>query len=325
VPQLPIYLFIEVIMESAFSLQPEYRDYVWGGQKLRPGQRTAEAWIVFEGDRIATGDWKGLTMAEAATQHPQELLGSKPLQKTGTRFPLLIKLLDCADWLSVQVHPNDAQAVQMEGAGKFGKTEAWHFLEVEPGSEIISGLKAGTPPAALQQALNHGGLMDLLHHQQVSTGDSLLIRAGMVHALGPGMLLYECQQTSDITYRVFDWNRPASAGRPLHIPQSLAVIDPHLSGQIVPPPALGDGKRQVVVSCDYFTLELIRGMSRSVTVQTKGESFHILTLTEGRARVEGEGWSLPLKRFESAVVPAAAQAYRLEPEGSCQALLAYVA
>lgn len=311
-------------METAFTLQPEYRDYVWGGQKLRPGQRTAEAWIVYEGDRIANGTWAGLTLAQAAAQNPFDLLGRKPAGHTGKRFPLLIKLLDCADWLSVQVHPNDEQAIRMEGPDRFGKTEAWHFLDVEPGAEIMGGLKPGTQPAALAQALHDNQLLDLLQRLTVHTGDTLLIPAGMVHALGPGMLLYEVQQTSDITYRVFDWNRPASAGRPLHIEQSLAVINPGLAGQIVPPPTQGDGNRKVLVRCPYFTLELLGGMQRTVVAETKEDSFHVLTLIQGSARVAGEGWSLPLNRLETVVVPAAAKAYRVEPQGVCQVLLAYV-
>ncbi len=310
-------------MLSAFTLQPEYRDYLWGGQRLRPGQLTAEAWIVFEGDRIVGGPWAGLILSEAAAQHPAELLGRKPVARTGTRFPLLIKLLDCAQWLSVQVHPNDEQAVQLEGPGKFGKTEAWHFLAVEPGAEILAGLQPGTAPQTLAEAIRAGGLVDLSVHLAVQNGDTVFIPAGMLHALGPGMLLYEVQQTSDITYRVFDWDRPASAGRPLHIEQSLAVTNPVLAGQVIPPPPLQDGRRHLLIRCPYFNLELLGSMQRTILLDTRGDSFHILTLTQGQARVAGSGWNLRLNRLETALVPAAAGAYRVEPEGACQVLLAY--
>jgi mannose-6-phosphate isomerase len=311
-------------MFSAFTLQPEYRDYVWGGRRLRPGQLTAEAWIVFEGDRIQDGAWAGLTLAEAAAQHPAGLLGRKPQARTGARFPLLIKLLDCAQWLSVQVHPNDEQALLLEGPGQFGKTEAWHFLSVEPGAEILAGLKPGTPAPALAQAIRAGGLVELSKHLLVQNGDTVFIPAGMLHALGPGMLLYEVQQTSDITYRVFDWDRPASAGRPLHIEQSLAVTNPALTGQVIRPPALRDGQRHLLIRCPHFNLELLGGMQRTILLDTRGDSFHLLTLTQGQARVAGSGWELRLNPLETAVVPAAVGGYRVEPEDACQMLLAYV-
>ena len=113
------------------QLVPEYRDYVWGGQRLRPGTLTAEAWVVYENDRIANGPLAGKTLGEAAQELGADLLGENPVKRTGTRFPVLIKLLDCNEWLSVQVHPNDEQAAQMEGPDQFGKTEAWYILEAQ--------------------------------------------------------------------------------------------------------------------------------------------------------------------------------------------------
>lgn len=311
-------------MSDAFTLLPEYRDYMWGGQRLRPGQLTAEAWVVYEGDRIEAGPWAGMTLAEAAAQYPNELLGRKPVARTGSRFPLLVKLLDCAQWLSVQVHPNDEQAIRIEGSGQFGKTEAWHFLETAPQAEILGGLKVGTTPGELEHAIRSGELEDVVQHLPVQSGDTVFIPAGMLHALGPGMLLYEIQQTSNITYRVFDWNRPASAGRQLHIEQSLAVTHPNLSGQVLPLPTLQDGERRPLISCPYFNLELLGAAQQPVTLSTQGDSFHILTLTQGCARLVGEGWALTLAPLQTALVPAAAGNYRLEPQGSYRALLAYV-
>jgi len=312
-------------MISAFTLTPEYRDYVWGGQSLRPGQLTAEAWIVYEGDRVQAGPWAGLTLAEAAAQHPAELLGRVPLARTGQRFPLLIKLLDCAQWLSVQVHPNDAQALALEGPGQFGKTEAWHFLQTEPGAEILAGLKPGTTPAALAQAVRGSGLLDVVQRVGVATGDTVFIPAGMLHALGPGMLLYEVQQTSNITYRVFDWDRPASAGRPLHLEQSLAVTNLALSGQVILA-AADASARQALIHCPYFTLERLASQGAALPLDPLGESFQLLTLTRGSARLTGLGWSLDLAPLQTGLVPAAAGPYHLQPRGGeCQALLAYVA
>jgi mannose-6-phosphate isomerase len=309
-------------MPQAFKLCPEFHDYVWGGGRLRPGHTTGEAWVVAEHDIIRGGAWDGLSLAEAAARHPGELLGAVPLARTGARFPLLIKLLDCAGWLSLQVHPDDAQAARLEGPEKFGKTEAWHFIETEPGAEIFAGLKPGVSPAALEAAVRGGGLVELAQRLSVRAGDSILIPAGMLHALGPGMLLCEVQQTSDITYRVYDWDRPASAGRPLHIPQSLAVLNLALTGQIISPPALRSGGRAVLTRCPYFTLELLAGSQK---LDTGGQSFHALTVVRGAAQIAGAGWSVALNALESAVVPAAAGEYRVEADDAARMLLARVA
>ena len=202
-----------MVMNNLLQLIPEYRDYLWGGQRLRPGTLTAEAWIVYEGDRIANGSLHGQTLAEAAQQLGADLLGQKTVSRTGTRFPLLIKILDCNDWLSVQVHPNDEQARQMEGPDQFGKTEAWHILEAVDGAQLIAGVKEGTTAEALAAAIRNGTIIDRVQYHAAHTGDTIFMPAGTLHALGPGFLVYEVQQTSNITYRIFDWNRPASAGR----------------------------------------------------------------------------------------------------------------
>ena len=116
-------------LNSFLRLEPEYRDYVWGGGRLRPGiDPTAEAWVVWEEDRVRSGDLAGRTLGEISAQFGASLLGQRTVARTGKRFPILIKLLDCAQWLSLQVHPNDKQAIELEGPGQFGKTEAWHIL-----------------------------------------------------------------------------------------------------------------------------------------------------------------------------------------------------
>jgi mannose-6-phosphate isomerase len=309
---------------TALLLQPQYRDYVWGGQRLRPGKRTAEAWMVHENNRIASGALAGETLAQAATKLGAVLLGRRPVARTGLRFPLLIKLLDCAAWLSLQVHPDNAHAVRLEGPGNFGKTEAWHILEAEPGAELLGGLRPGTDAAALEQAIRRGTLLEMMQRLEVHTGDSLLIPAGMIHALGPGLLVYEVQQVSDITYRVYDWDRPASEGRALHIEKSIAAADPAAVGALVPQRPLAEGERRPLVTCEFFTLDLLGAANRPFSLDTGGESFHAVTVFEGAAVLEGDGWQQPLSRFQTALIPAACGAYRLRPDGAMKALLARV-
>jgi mannose-6-phosphate isomerase len=309
------------VLRQPILLEPEYRDYVWGGSRLKPPESPiAEMWAIYENDRVAGGPLAGRSLGEVAAEHGEALLGSKPVQMTGKRFPLLIKLLDCARWLSVQVHPNDEQAAQLEGPDQFGKTEAWYIIQADPGAELLAGLKPGLDQQKLNEVVRSGDkITDWLKHYQVRAGDSILIPPGTVHALGPGLLVYEVQQTSDITYRAFDWNRPASEGRKLHIEQSLAVIDVQARSEpqrLPQPPHLCDP----MVSTQYFQLEHLQVDSNSIDLDTKGESFHALTAIAGLATLEGENWLQKLNRFQSVVVPAAVGRYCLHAKETCQLL-----
>jgi mannose-6-phosphate isomerase len=309
----------------AFDLEPQYRDYVWGGTRLRPGQITAEAWIVHEDNRISSGPLQGKTLLQAASQAGPALLGQISYERIGTRFPLLIKLLDCADWLSVQVHPNDRQAVALEGEGKFGKTEAWHILTADPGAEILCGFKPGVEKNAILESVKDGTILN--HAQRVSllAGDTIFIPAGTVHALGPGLLVYEVQQTSDITYRVFDWNRPASAGRKLHIEQSLAVLDSQASGTPIHEPVITDGEQTNLVKCPYFSLDLLRLENETLQLDPAELTFHTLTPIMGRIRVSGDGWEMEKGALETVLVPASAGRYTISASEPARILKASIA
>jgi mannose-6-phosphate isomerase len=311
-------------MDNLLRLVPEYRDYVWGGQRLRPGTLTAEAWIVSEGDRIANGSLQGRTLAEAAQQLGAELLGRHVVQRTGARFPLLIKILDCNAWLSVQVHPNDEQARHMEGPDQFGKTEAWHILEAAAGAQLIAGVKAGTAAEDLAAAIRKGTIIDYVQYLTAHTGDTIYMPAGTLHALGPGFLVYEVQQTSNITYRIFDWNRPASAGRALHLEQSVAVTNPQGVGQLQPIGDLRPDDQRELVQCPYFTLELLAAQSQPLTLDTRGASFHAITVIDGQGTIECEDERITVNRFETVLVAARAGAYHLRPIGSARFLKASV-
>jgi mannose-6-phosphate isomerase len=309
-------------LSAPFQLIPQYRDYLWGGQRLRPGQLTAEVWTIYEHDEIASGPFAGRTLAEAAAEDPLGLLGARTVAHTGPRFPLLIKVLDCAQWLSLQVHPDDEAAERLEGPGFFGKTEAWHVLDAAPGAQIIAGMRPETTAETLAEAIRNGTILDWVQYQDVHPGDTIFMPARTIHALGPGLLIYEVQQTSDLTYRVFDWNRPATPGRILHIEKSLAVADPSASAPARPAPVLAGGEKAQLVSCPYFILELLAVGERPIGLDTAGETFHALTVIEGAAEVGKGGRTLRLDRFESAVVPAACGAYEIRPLGRSRVLMA---
>jgi len=306
-------------------LSPQYRNYVWGGNRLKPGESpVAEAWVVYEKDEVASGPLAGRTLADLAAQYGASLLGQRAVETTGLRFPLLIKLLDCAKWLSLQVHPDDEQAKRLEGPGFFGKTEAWHFIEVEPGSEILCGLRPGTTEENLKEAIRAGTVVDTTQRLSVQAGESIFIPAGTIHALGPGLLLFEVQQSSDTTYRVFDWNRPATKERPLHIEKSLAVANPKATSKLLPLPELADGSRKNLISCPYFNLETLAAQLNSIVLDRHGESFDTLTVVKGSIQIEGDGWKTQLKRLETALIPAGCGPYQILPAGPYRALRATV-
>jgi mannose-6-phosphate isomerase len=310
---------------SLLQLTPQYHHRLWGGQHLQanPTNPIGEMWAVYEQNQIANGPLAGQALAEVSKQLGADLLGAKVFARTGSRFPLLIKLLDCADWLSVQVHPNDHQAIQLEGAGQFGKTEAWHILNAQPGAQVIAGVKPDTSPEALAQAIRGGMILEHMQYHTVEVGDTIFIPAGTVHALGPGLLLYEVQQTSDITYRVFDWNRPASAGRKLHIEQSVAVSDPNANGQLSHLPPLNSTDCQPLTKCDYFTLDIIAAET-VMDFDTEQQSFHTLTVISGEVEATANDETLRLKPFETVVVPAGVGGYRLRPMSKARLLRARV-
>ena len=312
-------------MLQPFRLLPEYRDYVWGSDRLRPGHSpTAEAWVVYEKDRIADGVFSGRSLGDVATEIGAELLGKPVVERTGLRFPLLIKLLDCAQWLSLQVHPNDAQALELEGPGFFGKTEAWHIVNADPGAEILCGLQTSIDREGLSAVIREGRLVEHLRRMQVRTGETIFIKPGMLHALGPGLLIYEIQQTSDLTYRVWDWDRPAKAERKLHIEQSLAVIDLNAVAVAKSNPPAKEAAVHRLAACEYFELEKIEGRHCRFESDTYGETFHALTVIQGQARIENHGWQSRLAKYDTLLVPSGCFNYAIIPEPEVQILRASV-
>lgn len=297
-----------------FTLTPEYREYVWGGAKLRPQVvPTAEAWVVYEGNRVSSGEYKGMTLAELSQTLGADLLGARAIETTGRRFPVLIKILDCAQWLSLQVHPNDEQAKRLEGESFFGKTEAWVVLENEPEAKLIAGMKKNISAQMLADAIKAGNILDYVEEVKVKTGDVLFMNPGTIHALGPGLLIYEIQQTSDITYRVYDWGRPQTETRKLHIEKALAVANPNAISKPVSAPLVQDGEVKTLAQCQYFQLEQIEVEKKNAALNTRGESFHALTVVEGQSQVRTGESAHILNKFETLLIPASCGAYEIIP------------
>ncbi|GAA4019575.1 class I mannose-6-phosphate isomerase [Deinococcus rubellus] len=309
-----------------YKLRPQYHARVWGGQRLKsvPQGETpiGEAWVVFEGNAVEGGPRDGQTVKKVLADLGDIFLGEGTSRRFGGRFPLLIKLLDCKEWLSVQVHPNDEQARELVGENEFGKTEAWNFIETDPGAKILVGVKSGTTPEALAQAIRAGQVLDMADEQAVKAGDTVFIAAGTLHALGPGTFLYEVQQTSDTTYRVYDWDRPASAGRKLHIEESVRVTRADLSAEIVPLPPLGAAEAATVAECPYFRLDVAEiEAGERLEGHTRGLSLHALTLLRGQLDVRTAAGVLTLSPLDTVVVSAHTGPYLLEAIGKDVRLL----
>lgn len=311
--------------QRILPLEPQYHERVWGGQRLRASDPPiGEAWVAFERSVVTAGPARGQTLGELSESHGSEILGEAVAQRYGGRFPLLIKLLDCADWLSVQVHPDDERAERLAGPGQYGKTEAWYFLDIAPPAQVLAGVEPGTTPEALAEAIRDGRVLHVARQFEVHAGDTLFIPAGTVHALGPGLLLYEVQQSSDITYRVYDWDRPASAGRPLHLEESIAVADPSQSPRLTPAPERSEPGAVPVVTCPYFQLETIHVVDHPFIGDTRDESFHVLTVVEGTIEIQCDGERAPLGSYQSAVVAGSAGLYQIRSSGLATVLRASV-
>jgi mannose-6-phosphate isomerase len=306
---------LDAFDQHLLTLEPQYRERVWGGQTLRPANPPiGEGWIAYGRSRVTAGRFAGRTLDELAAAYGSALLGTAVAARFGAEIPILIKLLDCADWLSVQVHPDDEQARRMVGPNERGKAEAWYFVNAGSGADLMVGVKSGVTGDELAAAIREGRILEVANTITVHGGDAILIPAGTLHALGPGLFLYEIQEASDTTYRVYDWDRPASEGRKLHIEESVEVTRPvgptELRHPIVP---AGTGTAPAI-ECPYFELELVQVSPSDGPLQadTEGRRFHILTTIDGTARVTSGRESIELGPFATALVAGSAGAYEIQ-------------
>jgi mannose-6-phosphate isomerase len=313
------------------KFKPVYKDYIWGGRRLAdrygrdiPGGRCAESWEISahpDGPSVvASGPLAGRSLSELARDFPAELLGTKYV---GQPFPLLIKLIDAEQDLSVQVHPHDENAHLTGGQPK---TEAWYILDCQPGAQLIAGLAEGVDREALREALPTAAVEALLRRIPVAPGDTVYMPGGRVHAICAGELILEVQQSSNTTYRLYDWGRRDSEGNPreLHIEQGLQVIRRDDDTAPKPAPELlmeAAGKRVTrLLRSPYFEirrLELATGIDQS----SAGESFTALFCERGTAEIGWSGGSAELACGGSALIPAGLTEYSLAPiRGECRLL-----
>ena len=286
----------------------------WAGRRLGPpGDRVGELWLAGPGSIVADGatgatDQEATLDAIAATAGAA-LVGEAGLRLLGPRFPLIVKLIDPAEWLSLQVHPSDALAAELYGPGALGKTEAWLILDADPESRLVTGPAAGLAEADLRAAIAAGTLdRDDCEIRPAVPGDALLVETGTLHAIGAGAFVYEIEQPSDLTFRISDWGRPAVPGRTLYPAESLRAIRPDARVRPVGRDWHLDGGALVVPE---FRLEVAL-LPGPVLRSPAGRSLEVVTVIEGEAVLTGQGWSERLARWETLVVPASAADYRID-------------
>ena len=337
----------------AWIFRPHLADRVWGGRDLErfgrdlpPGRTIGETWEISAipggSSVVRGGPDDGRTLIDLLERSADAIIGDVPVP-SGARFPLLVKLLDARQPLSIQLHPRDAEAITIEGdrEGSVGKTEAWVILDAEPNAEIIHGLAPGVDTPALYERLRSLGgaaipddeVRDWFRFVPVRAGDVVFVPAGTIHALGAGIVLAEVQQSSDLTYRLYDWGRPGADGQPreLHLDKSERVQN---EAEVrCPWSRVGDlaessgGRVDELVACPYFTIETISlDSGAAFPASTRGDDragFHLLFAWDEGVTYEGEaGDRLEIPRSGFALVPAAAGEYRLRASAPTRCLRA---
>lgn len=308
-------------MTAPLLLDPSFHARIWGGDQLTgrfgytdlPDGPVGECWGISAHPNgpstVRNGEHAGQTLQQVWERDPAFFGGP-----TAGTFPLLAKFLDAGDWLSVQVHPDDAEALELEGVPR-GKTECWYVVAAEPGAELVLGHRAASR-AELGALLDEGRWDELLLKRPVSAGDFVNVPSGLVHAVGPGLLVYEVQQNCDTTYRVYDFDRRGADGelRELHLDKARRVLtapyDPATADTAEPPQEVPGGSRRTLVRGPFFevTLHEVRGDGYVVRVP----GYELCTVVEGEGAVSWADEEHALRAGDHLVLPADAGEVRLE-------------
>lgn len=324
-------------MMYPLKFKPIYKDYVWGGRnfeklgRVLPDGIVAESWEISCHPNglsvISNGEFAGMTLKELIDRYGRKVLGDALPDKDLKKFPLLVKLIDASNKLSVQVHPDDDYAFTHEN-GEYGKNEMWYIMSAKPGAKLIYDVIPGTTKETFAEAVKNNNIASCLKEVEVLPGDVINIPAGLVHAIGEGIMLAEIQQNSDTTYRVYDYDRTDSNGnkRPLHIEKALDVIDFNAKNRKEKAEGLtvklaDNSYKTFYVANKYFSVELYN-VDGAIEENPKGQKFHIYVFTEGHCVIESEGSKVEAVKGESILIPASMGNYKMV--GNFKALKSYV-
>lgn len=328
------------IFDGPIQLSNVFKPKIWGRRDLAPlfdppeeagegddqllQQRIGEVWITDDTARLLNGPAAGMTLAEASGKYGPELHGNS---WPGRRFPLLAKYIFTSDWLSVQVHPDDAYAA-IHDPGSLGKCEMWYFLQTDPEAAILLGLKNGVSKGELLSAFRSGTSREILQSFEPRPEEAAFVAPGIVHALGPGLVLFEVEENSDLTYRLDDFGRPGLDGkpRPLHLEKGLDVIRPELPPQRdLPRVEIREkyGTRRLVLASRYFALEVLT-LSHTGIFHSSPERVEVLSITEGEGRIENAAGWMAYRSGDTWLIPPGANLYRIAPGVETKLLKFYV-
>lgn len=322
------------------KFKPRVKERIWGGQaivakkgkaagRLAKDKLYGESWDLssVKGDVsvVANGFLKGNNLEEIIEVYMGELIGEENFERYGLEFPLLIKYLDCNDKLSVQVHPDDALAEERHNS--FGKTEAWYVVDCKPGAAIYLGFKdLNLTREEYIAAVSESRLEELLNKVEVEPGDTFFIPAGTVHALGAGLEVVEVQQTSDITYRIYDWDRVDAEGksRELHTALAVDAIDFEADAELLHRKYdLQKGGEAKVIECNYFTMVLHDVDGRKEFDHSALDSFVVYIALNGSVRIIADGVEETLEEGEVILIPA--EVSEVVAEGNAKLMEVYIA
>jgi mannose-6-phosphate isomerase len=313
-----------------------FKDKIWGGEKIRtilgkdysPLPNCGETWEIsgVKGNIsvVSEGALQGKDLVSLINEFKGKLVGEKVYQKFGNEFPLLIKFIDANDDLSIQVHPDDKLAKERHDS--FGKTEMWYILQADKGARLNSGFNKEINEEVYLQHLRNNTLDQILNFETVQTGDVFFLPAGRVHYIGRGVFLAEIQQTSDITYRIYDFDRTDDQGnkRELHTDQALAAIDYNYYGEYKTSYKAQKNQSSELVRCPYFTTNLLE-LDGPVSKDYQAlDSFVIYICLEGEVSIDYGHGTVKIKKGDSALLPAALKTVLLSPTSSAKLLEVYV-
>ncbi|AHW60387.1 mannose-6-phosphate isomerase, type 1 [Draconibacterium orientale] len=315
------------------KFNPIFHEKIWGGNRMRTilnkdfGNlpNCGESWELsgVNGNIsvVSNGFLAGNDLNELIEIYMGDLVGDKVYEKFGNEFPLLIKFIDAQDDLSIQVHPNDKLSKERHNA--YGKTEMWYVAGAEKGALINSGFNQEVDREKYLEYINSGKLTDLLHYDEAEVGDVFFIPAGRVHAIGKGCLVAEIQQTSDVTYRIFDYNRKDDKGneRELHTDLALDAIDFSYSRQYKTDYKTEENKAVEIVSCPYFTTNIIEFNKEQDKDYNQLDSFVIYMTLEGDFEIITEGGSETVAMGETVLLPASLESVQLKPKSESVKIL----
>jgi len=310
------------------KFEPILKEKIWGGAKLKNlfnkksiSAKTGESWEISDLENnasvVANGPLAGISIQELLKEYKAELVGKKVFENFGIKFPLLIKYIDAAENLSIQLHPDDV--IAKEKHNSFGKTEMWYIVQADEGAELILGFKEPISKSQYVELVESNELPQALNRVKVAVGDAFIIPPGLIHAIGEGVVLAEIQQTSDVTYRIYDWDRAAENGekRELHTDMACEAIDLSSRNRHKISYQSKENASSEIISTSYFKTNIVEVKEELTINYAEKDCFVVLMGVEGEVKISMESGNYEvLKQGETLLVPASASKIKIKSKGA---------